>query len=75
MIGIEFTLKDGTKDWYDPVNEDEFDTDQTETEYIIWNGCYTYNIPKIDVVSVKKYQLCAICQYEVGTCTHTQEED
>lgn len=66
-IGIAFEYKDGTKDWFDPVDEDEFDKNQTETEYTIHNGIYEYKVCKPNVLSVRKYKLCAGCGYEIGT--------
>lgn len=66
-IGIAFEYKDGTKDWYDPVDENEFDNNQTETEYHIDNGCYKYVVSKSNVVSMRKYKLCAGCGYEIDT--------
>lgn len=67
-VGIEFTMKDGKKDSYDPVDQDEFKREQTETEYVIDNGFNVYAIKKADVASVRFYELCQTCGREVGTC-------
>ena len=72
MIGIELTYTDGEKDWYDPVKEIEFESMQTDSEYIIDNGFHIYKVPKSKVTNVRKYDLCSTCQYEVGTCQHTE---
>lgn len=66
-IGIHLTYHDGTNEWYDPVDEDEFDVNQNDKQYVIFNGCYTYIIPKDKVANVRKYQLCDECGYEFDT--------
>lgn len=66
-IGIAFEYKDGTKDWFDPVDESEFDRNQTNIEYHIDNGICKYIVWKQNVVSIRKYKLCAGCGYEIDT--------
>ena len=62
MIGIEFTLKDGTKDHYDPVDYPN-DFKETETHYIL-SLAHDYKIAKSEVESIRHYELC-ICGYEL----------
>jgi hypothetical protein len=63
MIGIEFTMRDGTKDSYDPVKFPEEFT-ETETHYLI-SMAFDYEIVKEDVVSIRHYELCPECGYEL----------
>ena len=64
-IGIEFTTNDGKKDWYDPVDEVEFDSNQSESEYIFYTGGYECRLLKSDVKTIRKYQLCPECRREI----------
>ena len=65
-IGIAFEYTDGTKDFFDPVDENEFYSNQTENEYHIDVGCYKYIVWKPNVLSMRKYELCAGCGKESG---------
>ncbi len=62
--GICFTLKDGKKDWYDPV---EFTDGLTETDslYIVDNSHAVYEVEKATVKSVSWYELCQNCRREI----------
>lgn len=44
MIGIEFTLKNGLKENYDPVNYPD-DFSEEDEDYIL-NMTYKYTVPK-----------------------------
>ena len=63
MQGIEFTLKDGTKDCYDPIDM-ATDFTETDTHYEL-NLTYDYHIPKSEVVSRRIYELCHTCKREI----------
>lgn len=61
--GIEFTMKNGEKENYDPINM-EIDFKETETHYIM-NIAYTYEVDKTEVESYRIYDLCKQCGREV----------
>ena len=63
MIGIEFTLEDGTKDWYDPVDLDSWK--ETERSYTFTVNATDYALLKEDVKSIRHYELCPKCGYEL----------
>jgi hypothetical protein len=65
MIGIEYTLKDGSKESYDPIRID--DISETDTHYVL-NMIYRYEIPKNDVLSFRYYVLCNICKRDICEC-------
>lgn len=56
--GVEFTFKDGTKDWYDPIDKakvrDEMDNDDIGDATIYVNA-FEYVIDKSKVESYKFY--------------------
>lgn len=62
-MGIEFTLKDGTKDCYDPIDLGK-DFSETETHYIL-SIVYEYEILKDDVINIRYYEQCSSCGYEL----------
>jgi hypothetical protein len=62
--GIEFTLTNGKKDWYDPVDLDKGFIEMRD-EYIIEVNANTYRIPKEVVRSIRHYDLCPKCGYEL----------
>lgn len=64
MIGIEFTMKNGERDYYDPIDFPE-DFKETETHYVLHNGSYEYEIAKSEVESIRYYELCPICGSEI----------
>jgi ribosomal protein S27AE len=68
-IGIGIFYKDGSRDWFDPVDEDVFDAAETEDKYIIDNGHYVYEVEKSKVLEMRKYDLCPECGHEINT-TH-----
>lgn len=73
--GIVLLLKDGKKDWYDPVSFPD-GLNETETQYIIDNGSHVYEIEKNDVESVGWYEICQRCGRELetdGTCSRCEE--
>ncbi len=49
--GIEFTLTDGKKDWYDPVTNFYEEND----EYVIEVNANTYRLKKSEVKNFKNY--------------------
>lgn len=59
--GIEFTLKDGTKDYYDPI----VDFTENETEYSLYVMGSEYTLSKDDVVSYRFFDCCDKCGYEL----------
>jgi hypothetical protein len=61
--GIEFTLTDGTKDSYDPVEIPD-GLKETETYYEVFIHC-DYKIEKSTVQSIRYYDLCPKCGYEL----------
>ena len=63
MIGIEFTYKDGSVGSYDPLNYPQ-DFVETDTEYIL-NMHTQYRIQKSDVETIRHYELCSICGFEI----------
>ena len=63
MIGIEFTFKDGKKDWYDPIDYPS-DFEETDTHYVL-KMAYTYEIEKATVESIRHYELCKVCGHEL----------
>ena len=64
MIGIEFTLKDGSKDCYDPINYPD-DFTETDSEYVL-NMAHRYTISKESVLSIRHYNLCEDCGCEIA---------
>ena len=62
MKGIEFTLKDGSKDSYDPIDIDN-DFSETDTHYIL-DMVFTYTIEKTTIESYREYVICSECGYE-----------
>ena len=71
MVGIEFTLLDGTTDSYDPINMDN-DFQERVASYVFNNGIHTYEIDKSTVKSMREYELCVGCKREVfqNGCGH-----
>ena len=71
MIGIEFTYNNGVRDWYDPVNLDK-DWYESADEYIVQVGANTYRIQKKYVKSIRHYDLCNNCGWEIkdSECSH-----
>ena len=67
-IGIKVTLTNGDFDWYDPVEPNEYNVDESGDLHID-NGCYKYVLKANEYQSFEIYQLCPICGREVGTCS------
>lgn len=65
MKAIEFKLKDGASEWYDPLEES--DLTETDTHYIVKMG-YTYEILKEDVESYHFHDTCDHCGYTLDIC-------
>jgi len=66
-VGIEFTMKNGEKESFDPVDfERDFKENDLDYQFEISNG-HSYSIVKEDVASFRKYDLCPSCGYETGT--------
>ena len=62
MQGIKFKMKDGTWDYYDPLNQSDFS--ETETDYLL-DMTYKYEIAKNEVDFYEWYELCNDCGHEV----------
>lgn len=72
-VGIEFTMKDGSKESFDPVNyPDDFLETVTSYHVEISNG-YKYSLNKYEVQSFRTYDLCPGCGYEFegGMCENS----
>ena len=65
MIGIEFTFHNGIRDWYDPVDIDS-GFKETKDKYIITVGAHEYEVKKSLVKSIRHYELCSKCGYEMS---------
>jgi hypothetical protein len=63
-IGMEFRMKNGDVDCYDPISIPE-GFRETETDYVLDNGYHEYTISKSKVESIRRYPLCDICGYEL----------
>lgn len=62
--GLRFTLTDGSRDDYDPVNIDN-GLIETESEYRFYNGYCHYAVNKSDILRLDFYDLCEECGYEL----------
>ena len=70
--GLRFTMKDGTFDWYDPVNIEDLIITDYWYKFEHTNG-YTYKLLKSDVEKLEFYDLCGLCASEIcedGTCSN-----
>lgn len=65
LQGIQFNNKDGSKDWYDPIDISR-DFSETETHYILTMST-KYEINKSLVDCYFTYDLCIQCGFEVST--------
>lgn len=64
MIGLEFTnKKDGSKDWFDPINEYNYSEDE-DCYFFISEIGEKYQFDKSEY-SLRQYELCASCGYEI----------
>jgi len=54
--GIEFTMRDGTKECYDPIDNNHNDFKESESSFTFWIGGYDYIINKEDIISYKYYE-------------------
>lgn len=67
MFGIEVVHKNGSKDWYDPIEAGGIT--ETETEYLINNGGFdSYHEPKDNVVELLRYEICQNCYRTLERC-------
>jgi hypothetical protein len=75
MVGIEFTYNNGIKDCYDPVDLEK-DWYESNDEYIVQVNANTYRVPKKLVKSIRHYELCPNCGYELlkRCCSHCEYE-
>lgn len=64
-FGIEVTHKDGNKDWYDPLRDE--DISENETDFLFDNG-RVYNEPKCNVTDLHRYELCQNCHRTLERC-------
>ena len=62
MNGIKFKMKDGSCDYYDPLNTN--DLSETNTHYTL-NMTYLYDIPKDEVEYFEWYDLCEDCGHDI----------
>ena len=62
MVGLAFTYNDGEIDYFDPVDLD-YGLHQNDFEYIV-NGVYIIDKEKVN--SLRIYDLCDECGYEVS---------
>lgn len=74
MRGIKFKMKDGTFDYYDPLNELDFQ--ESDDAYVL-DMNYLYEIPKEDVEYYEWFDLCDDCGYELeyGSCRKCTEDE
>jgi hypothetical protein len=70
-IGVEFTYHSGLKEWFDPVDSEEFTSREQESHYLFSTMGYEHIVYKRDVRALRKYDLCEECGYETGRCSHT----
>jgi len=69
-VGIEFTMKNGSKENFDPLEyPDDFEDRELDYKFQLANGYY-YSMLKEDVESFRTYELCPGCGYgfEGGMC-------
>jgi hypothetical protein len=66
-FGIKFFMKDGTVDYYDPIEKDDF---QESLDAFILDMNYLYEIPREEVESFEWYNICDDCGHELikGDC-------
>lgn len=74
QFGIKFKMKDGSTDYYDPINQN--DLSETDNHYIL-NMSYVYDIAKNEVESFEWYELCDDCGYELfeGSCRNCADKE
>ena len=66
-VGIEFTMQDGSKENFDPLNyENDFEERETDYYFQLSNGHF-YSVVKEDVNNYRLYNLCEKCGYEITT--------
>ena len=58
---MEFIYKDGTSECYDPIS----DWAENQKEYSFYVGGTQYVIDKAEVESLREYDLCDDCGYEL----------
>lgn len=69
MKGVEFTFKNGEKENYEPIDEDQILESETEYNYRIEVGGYEYSILKENIESISYYDCCDSCGHELpGHC-------
>ena len=59
--GIEIIYNDGTKEYYDPIS----DWTENDVAYYFFVGGYDYYIHKSEVKSLREYDLCEDCGFEL----------
>ena len=67
MKGLQFTLLDGNKDWYDPVDITEFNELSDNESYRFYVGGGLYELKKHHVKSVYFYDLCEECLCDLNS--------
>lgn len=63
MIGLEFTFTDGSKEHFDPIDEQDITETETEINFTRQDG-HKESFSKIEW-TLRKYILCPTCGYEV----------
>lgn len=68
-IGVEVKLKNGKKEWFDPVDENEFNLmlGQATEKYLINNGLYDYDFNVCDVEEIFTYEIYGCCGFDKRT--------
>jgi len=59
--GKEFKYKDGTTEYYDPIE----DFVEIDGDYVFYIGKYKWEIPVEEVESIRDYDLCDKCGHEL----------
>ncbi|MGE5822819.1 MAG: hypothetical protein ACM31M_09625 [Nitrososphaerota archaeon] len=75
MIGIEINYLDGTKDWFDPVDEEEYKSVENDKNYVFYVGSYKYEIERKLVSYIREYELCEVYGYEKVFCNCKEQDN
>jgi hypothetical protein len=76
MIGLEVIYKNGVKDYYDPICENDIREYQDYVAITHANG-YKYFLLKVDIEKIWQYVLCEKCNHpldEQSICQNCQLE-
>ena len=61
-FGVEVTFTDGSKSWFDPCEIEPLFYPHTK-QATVDNIIYRYDLE--DVISIRKYNLCDVCLFEI----------